>query len=122
MNASLRNLVDRQFPESKADLFAVMVERGLSLARHGAHLGFMSPFVWMFVSSFEKLRIRLTSTASICSLIQLEYSGFADLPAPIHARHDESSAESVSTGIPSQAAQPHRPFDRCASKQHRQHS
>lgn len=83
MNPSLRCLVDSCFPAYKADLFAVFVERGLLLGLNSAILGFMSPFVWMFVSSFKELRVRLTTTARLSSLIQLEYSGFSGATVPI---------------------------------------
>ena len=46
-------------------------------------LGFMTPFVWMFISSYEKLRAILIDQKTITSLIQLEYSGFDGATVPI---------------------------------------
>jgi len=43
----------------------------------------MSPFVWMFISSYEKLRNFLIDSKTITSLIQLEYSGFEGATVPI---------------------------------------
>ena len=43
----------------------------------------MSPFVWMFISSYEQLRNYFIDSASITSLIQLEYSGFDGATVPI---------------------------------------
>ena len=43
----------------------------------------MTPFVWMFISSYEKLRNQLIGTKTITSLIQLEYSGFDGATVPI---------------------------------------
>ena len=40
------------------------------------NFGFMTPFVWMFISSYEQLRNRLINNEVITSLVQLEYSGF----------------------------------------------
>ena len=54
-----------------------------SHARRAGFLGFMSPFVWMFISSYEKLRGFLIDQKTITSLIQLEYSGFAGATVPI---------------------------------------
>src|SRR5699024_9392269 len=45
--------------------------------------GFMSPYVWMFISSHEKLRNKIISDSTISSLIQLEYSGFEGATVPI---------------------------------------
>jgi len=46
-------------------------------------LGFMSPFVWMFISSYKKLRSFLINQKTITSLVQLEYSGFDGATVPI---------------------------------------
>src|SRR5690606_779827 len=46
-------------------------------------LGFMSPFVWMFISSYENLRTHFIDQTTISSLIQLEYSGFDGATVPI---------------------------------------
>jgi hypothetical protein len=83
MNTLLKNLVEKQYEPYKSDLFSAFIERGLLLSRPNGFTGFMSPFVWMFVSSFEDLRARLTGSATLTSLIQLEYSGFADATVPI---------------------------------------
>jgi hypothetical protein len=57
--------------------------RSLSLSLADGYLGFMSPFTWMFISSYEKLRERLISDATITTLVQLEYSGFDGATVPI---------------------------------------
>ena len=83
MNSLLAEFAGEQFPDSKSDLFAMFIERcrGLSLKR--GQLGLMSPFVWMFISSYASLRLQLTERATITSLIQLEYSGFDGATVPI---------------------------------------
>lgn len=43
----------------------------------------MTPFVWMFISSYEELRLQLINNETIISLIQLEYSGFDGATVPI---------------------------------------
>jgi hypothetical protein len=53
------------------------------MVARGGQLGFMSPFVWMFISSYQKLREQLTQDETITSLIQLEYSGFEGATVPI---------------------------------------
>lgn len=49
---------------------------------HG-EVGMMTPFVWMFIGSYEKLRNRLIDDKTLTTLIQLEYSGFAGATVPI---------------------------------------
>lgn len=83
MNARLKSWLKDNYPDSKKDLFAAFIERNTSLALPKGQLGFMSPFVWMFISSYEKLRKFLIDKKTITSLIQLEYSGFDGATVPI---------------------------------------
>ncbi|MCI6557832.1 hypothetical protein [Schaalia hyovaginalis] len=71
------------FPEGKSDLFAGFVIRCLNLLAHDGLAGFMTPFVWMFIKSYEALRRRIIERKRIVSLIQLEYSGFEGATVPI---------------------------------------
>lgn len=83
MNAELKDFAKQNFPDSKSDLFAMFIERNLALTTERGQLGFMSPFVWMFIASYERLRMILIDHATITSLIQLEYGGFAEAVVPI---------------------------------------
>ncbi len=65
------------------DLFSAFIVRNLQLAKEQGQLGFMTPFVWMFISSYEELRKKLIDEAVIATLIQLEYSGFEGATVPI---------------------------------------
>jgi type II restriction/modification system DNA methylase subunit YeeA len=82
-NNWMGNWVKENYADVKSDVFAAFIFRNLSFAEPSGELGFMTPFVWMFISSYEKLRRRLISSCFITSLIQLEYSGFAGATVPI---------------------------------------
>lgn len=71
------------FSGYEKDLFSAFIVRNLELSKNGAQLGFMTPFVWMFISSYEELRSHLINQEIITSLIQLEYSGFDGATVPI---------------------------------------
>ena len=43
----------------------------------------MTPFVWMFIKTYEKLREYIITSKSITSLIQMEYSAFEEATVPI---------------------------------------
>lgn len=43
----------------------------------------MTPFVWMFIKTYEKLREYIINNKSITSLIQMEYSAFEEATVPI---------------------------------------
>ena len=65
------------------DLFSAFIDRDLSFSKPHGRLGFMSPFVWMFISSHKHMRTRLIDEETITSLIQLEYSGFEGATVPV---------------------------------------
>ncbi|WP_005031447.1 BREX-1 system adenine-specific DNA-methyltransferase PglX [Holophaga foetida] len=81
--AALKGFLETNFEPFKADLFSAFFIRSRTLALSDGFLGFMSPFVWMFIASYENLRRELIERASITSLVQLEYSGFEGATVPI---------------------------------------
>ncbi len=83
LNVLLKDFINGQFEGFEKDLFASFISRCREFAAPNATLGFMSPFVWMFISSHDTLRRSLVETATLTSLIQLEYSGFAEATVPI---------------------------------------
>lgn len=78
-----RNYLDKNYDAVKSDLFSSFIVSSLNVTKKDGHIGFMSPYVWMFIASHEKLRNRVISDSTISSLIQLEYSGFEGATVPI---------------------------------------
>jgi type II restriction/modification system DNA methylase subunit YeeA len=78
MNSSLKRFAKETFPQSKSDLFAVSTERFLELAKPTGFIGLMTPFTWMFLSSYEAVRAALLDRKTVHSLIQPEYHAFFD--------------------------------------------
>ncbi len=83
MNAALKDFAKRSFPNSKADMFSMFMERCQSFGKSASELGFVTPYVWMFISSYEDIRSRLISNATIQTLIQLEYNAFEPACVPV---------------------------------------
>ncbi|KDA01076.1 BREX-1 system adenine-specific DNA-methyltransferase PglX [Hyphomonas oceanitis] len=83
MNGKLGNFLKDTFGDVKSDLFSAFMVRNTQLALPKGQLGFMTPFVWMFISTYEKLRTFLLKEKTITSLVQLEYSGFDGATVPI---------------------------------------
>jgi hypothetical protein len=83
MEGSLKQYVEATYPETKSDLFATFILRCLELCNKDGLTGYMTPFVWMFISSYEKLREEIIDKHFINNLIQLEYSGFDGATVPI---------------------------------------
>jgi len=83
MNANLKAFAKKHFPDSKSDLFAVMIERCLDLANTCGLLGIVTPYVWMFISSYQKLREKIVNQHTLASLVQLEYNAFEPACIPV---------------------------------------
>lgn len=83
MSGELKQFVQDHYEDGKADLFAAFIYRLLGMVPEHGQLGFMTPYVWMFISSYEQMRQRIIRQEHISSLIQLEYSGFEGATVPI---------------------------------------
>lgn len=83
LNPNLKTYLKKNYQGYEKDLFSAFMIRDLQLTKESGQLGFMSPFVWMFISSYENLRTHFIDHATITSLIQLEYSGFDGATVPI---------------------------------------
>ena len=82
-NPFMSKWVKKNYPDVKSDLFSSFVVRMFSFAKDHGECGVMTPFVWMFIGSYEKLRNEIIDNRTLTSLIQLEYSGFAGATVPI---------------------------------------
>ena len=79
----LKKFLKDHYKGYEKDVFSAFINRNLAFSKPHGRLGFMSPFVWMFISSHEHLRTRIIDKETITSLIQLEYSGFEGATVPI---------------------------------------
>ncbi|MBF0233768.1 MAG: BREX-1 system adenine-specific DNA-methyltransferase PglX [Desulfamplus sp.] len=78
MNPELKSFVKDHYPDNKSDLFAAFIERNIQLVLNNGFAGFMTPFTWMFLSSYEKLRKIILFQNTLTSLIRPEYHAFFD--------------------------------------------
>lgn len=94
INSKMAAFLKSNYADVKSDLFSAFMVRNTQMAHPKAHLGFMTPFVWMFISSYKKLREFLLQEKAITNLVQLEYSAFTGAMVPVCAftlknAHDE---------------------------------
>jgi hypothetical protein len=71
MNAGMKRFAEDNYPEAKADLFAMFIERSFSLAMESGFTGLVTMQSWMFLSSFEGLRVNLLATKTLLSMAHL---------------------------------------------------
>ena len=82
-NPQLKDYVSENYKDYSGDLFSVFIYRNLLLCRQDGYCGFMTPFVWMFIKTYEKLREFIIRNKSITTLVQMEYSAFEEATVPI---------------------------------------
>lgn len=59
LSAKVNNFVKKHYPDSKADLFAIFIERCGEMLKKNGFQAMITQHGWMFLSSFEKLREKL---------------------------------------------------------------
>ena len=83
MDTVLKKYVSDNYASCKNDLFSVFMYRNFDFCIKDGYSGFMTPFVWMFIKSYEALRKFIIEQKSITTLIQFEYSAFEEATVPI---------------------------------------
>lgn len=83
MSGELKKYVVKNYKAYSSDLFAVFIKRNFDFTVENGYLGFMTPFVWMFIKSYEQLRKFIINEKSIATLVQMEYSAYEEATVPI---------------------------------------
>ena len=65
MGPELSKYVKDNYPDSKSDLFAVMIERCMNMTKRCGYQAMITQHAWMFLSSFEKLRAKLQTVDTV---------------------------------------------------------
>ena len=79
----LKTFVTGNYKDYSGDLFSVFTYRNLMFCKQDGYCGYMTPFVWMFIKTYEKLREFIIRNKSITTLVQMEYSAFEEATVPI---------------------------------------
>ena len=72
MSARLSDYVKKVYPDSKSDLFAVFIEHGNEMVKRAGFNCMVTMQSWMFLSSFEKMRVNALQTKTITNLMHME--------------------------------------------------
>ena len=76
--AKVNDYVKKNYPDSKADLFAVFIERCGQMTKKNGYQAMITQHAWMFLSSFEKLRTKLLAT-DIVNMAHLGARAFEEI-------------------------------------------
>ena len=84
-NSKLKDYLTDYYKDYSGDLFSVFMFRNFQFCKKSGYSGFMTPFVWMYIKTYEKLRKHIIENKGISTLIQMEYSAFEEATVPICA-------------------------------------
>ncbi|ENL1186856.1 BREX-1 system adenine-specific DNA-methyltransferase PglX [Vibrio vulnificus] len=85
MNGELKKYAKENYKDSSTDLFSIYIEKCIYFGKTSSQISLVTPYVWMFINSYEKLRSKLITKNTLTSLIQLEYNAFAPACIPVAA-------------------------------------
>lgn len=83
MNAELKEFAKKRFPNSKADLFAIFMERAFGLLTDHGFNAQVNMQSWMFLSSYEKLRQWLIETNTFVTMAHLGARAFGQISGEV---------------------------------------
>lgn len=83
MNPRLNDFIKNRYPDYKSDFFSAFIVRGSEMTKPEGYCGYFTPYVWMFIKSYEKLREYLYTNTTVETLIQFEYSAFEEATVPV---------------------------------------
>ena len=79
----LKNYVNKEYPNSKADIMATFMERTLEFAAKNGKMAMINMHSWMFLSSYEKLRGVILDNYNIDSLLHLGPRTFDEISGEV---------------------------------------
>lgn len=83
MPVHVKDYIGKKYERVKGDVFSSFILRNYNFGKKEAYLGFMTPYVWMFISSYEDLRKFIIDNTNIETFIQMEYSALEEATVPI---------------------------------------
>lgn len=75
-DGKLKGFVDSNYKAYGGDLFSVFIYRNLLFCKKNGYSAYMTPNVWMFIKTYEKLRQYILQNKQISSLIQMAKGAF----------------------------------------------
>ena len=82
LSVKVNNFVKKYYPDSKADLFAVFIERCGMLAKNGGYQSMITQHAWMFLSGYERLRVKILAS-DIVNMAHLGPRAFEDIAGEV---------------------------------------
>ena len=79
----LKVFIENNYKKYKSDVFSAFIVRIIEMCKKDGAIGMLTPYVWMFISTYEEIRKKILSETTITSLVQLEYNAFEAACVPV---------------------------------------
>lgn len=76
LDSALKTYVNDIYKDYSSDVFSVFIYRNFGFCKQNGYSGFMTPNVWMFISSYKKLREFIINSKSMTVCAQLAKGAF----------------------------------------------
>jgi hypothetical protein len=83
LNSELKEFAEVFFPDTKSDLFAMFIERGLEFAKGYGLTGLITMHSWMFLAVFKEMREKLLRQRSITVVAHFGPRAFSEISGEI---------------------------------------
>lgn len=79
MNPRLKKYVEKNYPDSKSDLYSVFIERCLDFAKSGFYAALISQQSFMFTDDYKELRSKIVLNNHFVNMIHLGADAFPEI-------------------------------------------
>lgn len=83
MNQALKGFAKKYFAASKADLFAMFIERGFFWSKSSGFNSMVTMQSWMFIATYEGMRRNILAERALSSLVQIGYNSFPEMNSKV---------------------------------------
>ena len=82
MGNVLNKYISEHFCDSKSDMFAIFLEKGLDFLKLNRPMAYITMQSWLFLASYDKVRFKLANKR-VASLLQIGFNSFPELNSQV---------------------------------------
>ena len=79
MNPKLKKFVEKNYPDSKSDLYTCFIEKSLDLAGSDRFIGLVTQQSFMFTDDYKELRAKLIKNNTFTNMVHLGADAFPEI-------------------------------------------
>ena len=71
MTPVLKKMLEKEYNDYKTDIFSAFIVKCIEYCKEAGQIGLLTPYVWMFIASYEKLRNKILNNTTISTLVSI---------------------------------------------------